>query len=105
FNSSFTWSKAIDDQSSDPVGTSGTPGAGGGGVIDSHNLRDNRARANWDRKFVNVTNWIYEFPFGKGHHWMSNRSGLTNALVGGWSIQGFNALMSGTPFSVSSGFR
>ena len=105
FNSSFTWSKAIDDQSSDPVGTSGTPGAGGGGVIDSNNLRGNRARANWDRKFVSVTNWIYELPFGKGQRWMNNASGVVHAILGGWSIQGFNAMMSGTPFSVSSGVR
>jgi hypothetical protein len=103
FNTSFTWSKAIDDQSSDPVGTSGTPGAGGGGVIDAHNLRGNRARANWDRKFVSVTNWIYELPFGKGRTFGTDASGLLNHIIGGWSIQGFNALMSGTPFSVTSG--
>jgi hypothetical protein len=28
-----------------------------------------------------------------------------NVLVGGWSLQGFNALMSGNPFTVSSGVR
>jgi hypothetical protein len=104
-NSSFTWSKAMDNQSSDPVGTSGTPGAGGGGVINSHDLRGNRARANWDRKFVSVTNWIYELPFGKGHRFLANGGGLVNGILGGWSIQGFNALMSGTPFTVTSGAR
>src|SRR5262249_2839111 len=103
FNTSFTWSKAIDDQSSDPVGTGSTPSAGGGGVVDATNLRGNRARANWDLKFVSVTNWIYELPFGKGRKWGANSSALLNSIVGGWSIQGFNALMSGTPFSVSSG--
>src|SRR5262249_28117443 len=52
-----------------------------------------------------VTTWIYELPFGKGKKWMSNASPALNALLGGWSIQGFNALMSGTPFSISSGSR
>ncbi len=103
-NSTFTWSKAIDDQSSEPVGTAATPTVGGGGVIDSHNLRANRARANWDRKFVSTTNWIYELPLGKGHRWMGNGA-ILNALFGGWSVQGFNAIMSGTPFSVTSGAR
>jgi hypothetical protein len=69
------------------------------------NLRDNRARANWDRKFTSVTNWIYELPFGTGKRWLNGGSGLANAILGGWSIPGFNALMSGTPFSVSSGYR
>jgi hypothetical protein len=104
-NSTFTWAKAIDNQSSDPVGTGTTLSAGSGGVIDSHNLRDNRARANWDRQFVSTTNWIYELPFGAGRHWMANAPGVVNALLGGWSIQGFNALMSGTPYSVTSGAR
>ena len=34
-----------------------------------------------------------------------NKDGVLNTVLGGWSIQGFNALMSGTPFSVSSGFK
>jgi hypothetical protein len=103
-NSVFTWAKAIDDQSSDPVGTGTSPSAGGGGVVDMNNLRDNRAPANWDRKFTSITNWIYELPFGKGHRFMNSNAAL-NTVLGGWSIQGFNALMSGTPFSVSSGFK
>jgi hypothetical protein len=105
FNSSWTWSKAIDNQSSDPVGTSGTPGAGGGGLIDSNNLRENRARANWDRTHVWTTTWIYELPFGRDRKWMNSSSGIVNALVGGWSISGFNAMMTGSPFSILSGVR
>jgi hypothetical protein len=105
FNMAYTYSKVIDNQSADPVGTSGTPGVAGGGVIDSSNLRNNRAPANWDRTHVWVTTWIYELPFGKGKKWIGNASPLMNALLGGWSIQGFNAVMSGTPFSISSGAR
>jgi hypothetical protein len=105
FNLSYTFSKVIDNQSADPVGTSSTPTVLGGGVIDSNNLRNNRGPANWDRTHVWVTTWIYELPFGKGKKWMSNASPALNALLGGWSIQGFNALMSGTPYSISSGSR
>jgi Carboxypeptidase regulatory-like domain len=108
FNLSYTFSKVIDNQSSDPVGTSGTPTVGAttvGGVVDSNNLRRNRGPANWDRTHVWVTTWIYELPFGRGKKWMGNTSSLLNALLGGWSIQGFNAVMSGSPFSVMSGSR
>jgi hypothetical protein len=108
FNLSYTFSKVIDNQSSDPVGTSGTPTVGAttvGGVVDFNNLRNNRAPANWDRTHVWVTTWIYELPFGRGKTWMNNSSSLVNALLGGWSIQGFNAVMSGSPFSVMSGSR
>jgi len=100
FATAFTWGKVIDNQSADPVGTGTAPAAGGGGVLDMNNLRENRARANWNREFTSVTNWIYELPFGRGRRWMANSTGLINTVFGGWSIQGFNALMSGQPFSV-----
>jgi len=47
------------------------------------------------------TNWIYQFPFGKGKKWLSGVSRLTNLLVGGWEISGVLSVQSGqflTPF-------
>jgi hypothetical protein len=33
-------------------------------------------------------NIIYELPFGKDQKWGSNASGLKDALIGGWEIDG-----------------
>ena len=40
---------------------------------------------------------IYELPFGKGRRWARNASGVTNALIGGWSVKAIGQLQSGRP--------
>jgi hypothetical protein len=48
-----------------------------------------------------TSNFIYRLPFGKGRHFASNVSHLTNLLVGGWEISGIYTAQSGqflTPF-------
>lgn len=102
FNLSYTYSKAIDNHSSS-ASQNAVPTGNAGGIIDANNLRAERARANFDHTHAFVTTWIYELPFGKGRKWMSNSSNAANALLGGWSIQGFNSLQSGSPFTISSG--
>lgn len=44
-------------------------------------------------------NGMYSFPFGKGREFLSNASWLTNALVGGWQIQGVVSLQAGFPIA------
>ncbi len=103
FNFAYTFSKVIDDQSADPIVTTFTPTSVA--TIDSNNLRIDRARADFDQKHVIQMTWIYELPFGKGQRWLGNAPRMINALVGGWSLQGLNANMSGEPFSISSGSK
>jgi hypothetical protein len=102
FNMAYTFSKVMDNHSGDAWGN-GTLTSNSGGVIDAHNLRGERAPASWDRTHAFTTTWIYEVPFGSGRKWLSGGSRFVDALVGGWNIQGLNSVMSGTPFSVSSG--
>jgi hypothetical protein len=40
---------------------------------------------------------IYELPFGKGRHWLSDSSRAVNALVGGWSVQALGQFQTGFP--------
>ena len=42
---------------------------------------------------------MYEFPFGKGHEFLSNANWLTNALLGGWQLGGTLQLQSGFPIA------
>ena len=103
FNFAYTLSKVIDDQSADPIVTTFTPTSVA--TLDSANLRLDRARADFDQKHVIILTWIYELPFGKGKRFLNSVPGVVNALLGGWSLQGFNSNMSGEPFSVSSGSK
>ena len=42
---------------------------------------------------------IWELPFGRGRRWANSVSGLTNGLIGGWSVQAIGQLQSGRPIS------
>jgi hypothetical protein len=42
---------------------------------------------------------IWELPFGEGRRFAGSATGLTNALVGGWSIQAIGQFQSGRPIS------
>jgi hypothetical protein len=42
---------------------------------------------------------IWELPFGRGRRWAKDAGGLTDALVGGWSVQAIGQLQSGRPIS------
>ncbi|HWZ29883.1 MAG TPA: TonB-dependent receptor [Bryobacteraceae bacterium] len=103
FNFAYTYSKVIDDQSGDPIVTTFTPTSVA--TIDSTNLRNERARADFDQRHVVILTWIYELPFGKGQKWMSNAPKAVNGILGGWSLQGFNSNASGQPFSITSGSK
>ena len=103
-NVAWTYSKVIDDQSTDPIVTTFTPTSVQ--VLDSTNLRNERARADFDQKHVVTATWIYELPFGEGKKFFGNKgSGFVNAVLGGWQVQGLMTSMSGEPFSVSSGAK
>jgi Carboxypeptidase regulatory-like domain/TonB dependent receptor len=43
----------------------------------------------------------YELPFGKGKHFMSDASGVTNKLVGGWSFIWIATLQDGQPITLN----
>jgi hypothetical protein len=45
---------------------------------------------------------MYSLPFGKGRAFLSDANWLTNAIVGGWQIQGVTELQSGFPVAFGS---
>ena len=71
----------------------------------SHNLRLDRGRADFDQHHVMSVTWLYDLPFGQGKKFMHGDAKILDTVLGGWSFQGFNSLMSGEPFSISSGAK
>jgi len=45
---------------------------------------------------------VWELPFGRERHWASNARGLTDALIGGWSVQAIGQLQSGQPIDLNA---
>ncbi len=100
---SYTYSHSIDDASdrSDPV------------LVDSYNLRENKASSNFDERHLLTINYVYQLPNVARWFWESalaeSQGAAPNAnccsktmdqIFGGWEISGVTLYQSGTPFTV-----
>jgi hypothetical protein len=91
FNSSFTWSKVIDDLAYNQAGDHGT------GIPDPFNLRFNRGIAAMNVPLTSVTYFIYETPLLNGHN------GILRQIAGAWEIGGIWTFQSGYAFGINGG--
>jgi len=106
FGIAYTWSKSIDDQSVDPVGSSS-----GGGLTtttsrapaDTRDWRNERGLSDFNRAHTFTASGVYELPIGKNKPFLNNVGTWMNQALGGWSINGIFTGMTGEPFSVRSG--
>ena len=70
-----------------------------GGNFNNINFAANRGLADWDRRHIFTQSYVYELPFGPGKHWA--RTGLWNALLGGWQINALWTWESGLPLDIA----
>jgi hypothetical protein len=96
FLASYTWSKAIDDQSN---GTD-TAVASGQYPQDPYNAGLDRGLSSFDLAQRFVGSFVWKLPFGRGRAIGAALPGAVNALVGGWQLSGVFVAQSGSPFSV-----
>jgi Carboxypeptidase regulatory-like domain len=97
FNTSYTWSRSIDNNSADPGSTAGggkpdVPNVGFVVQGDQRNLYTNRAVSDFDRTHRFSLSFVYELPTG----------GSTSRWLRGWSFSGFTQIQTGSPFSIIS---
>ena len=95
FNASYTFSKSIDNNSSDPGSTAGsgkpdTPNTGFVVQGDQRNLDANRAVSDFDRTHRFSTSFVYSIP----------TFGSNSAFAKGWEFSGFFQVQSGTPYTI-----
>jgi hypothetical protein len=94
FLSSFTWSKAFNDQ---PEICCNQPWP-----QNSWNIAADKGLADFNQNLRWVLSYDYLLPFGKGHRLGGSRA--ADLLVGGWHVGGIYSLASGFPFSPQMGF-
>jgi len=105
---SYTYSHSIDNASdrSDPV------------LVNSYDLRENRASSNFDERHLLTFNYLYQIPNFARWFWESALAPLApdsedtsvpagnccaralNEIFGGWEVSGVTLFQSGTPFTV-----
>jgi hypothetical protein len=95
FLSSFTWSKALNDQ---PEICCSQPYP-----QNSYNLRAEKGLADFDQRLRWVVSFDYELPFGRGRQFLNN-SRVLDLVLGGWHAGGIYSLSTGFPFSAQLGY-
>lgn len=92
----YTWSKTLDDGDSLNATTSGGEPAL---VANPFDLRADKGLANFDVRNVAAINATYALPFGHGKQFAGSATGLSNALVSGWTANSIVTLQGGFPFT------
>lgn len=95
FLSSFTWSKAYDDQ---PEICCSSPWP-----QNTWNIPAEEGLADFNQTLRWVLSYDYLLPFGKGQRLLNDNRALT-AIIGGWHFGGIYVLASGFPFSPQMGY-
>ena len=89
----YTWGKCMDDQSSLAEGK----------FQDFLNARADWSRCSYDIKHAFKVGYVYDLPFGRGRMFGSGWNRFTDAILGGWAVEGIVQLQSGTPSNLRTG--
>ena len=91
---SFTWAKLMTDDGNPPLGFVGFHNRS---VQDWRNLSYEHSVSPQDVKYQFTWQASYDLPMGKGR--AMNLNGVSNAILGGWTVDGIFYLSSGVPIA------
>jgi len=101
FDSTYTFAKNLaDNQGPQPQGSFAGENAGGR-TMDRLDRHAEYGPVWGTRRHRWLTTAVYELPFGRGRHFMSNASRLADAVLGGWRLSNIFLVQSGpyeTPY-------
>ncbi len=89
----YTWGKCMDDQSSLAEGK----------FQDFLNARADWSRCSYDITHAFKLGYVYDLPWGRGRMFGGSWNRFTDAILGGWAIEGIVQLQSGTASNVRTG--
>ncbi|MGA8272664.1 MAG: TonB-dependent receptor, partial [Candidatus Sulfotelmatobacter sp.] len=93
---SYTWSKTLTD--ADSALPYFATAAGSQGPQNSFNKNGDKAISDQDLPQNFVLSYVYDLPFGKNKRFVSG-GGVTDRIVGGWSVSGVQRYESGQPIA------
>jgi len=97
----YTWAKSTDNKSA-AAGIGASAFNGWQGLLDNSRPELDRGRSDFDVDHRLVGSFVYNLPFGKGEKIASDASGLKNALVGGWQVNGIATFQRGFPITITA---
>jgi Carboxypeptidase regulatory-like domain len=98
FLANYTWSRARSD--SFDLLNGGTGGGYRAPTMPGFGIQGDYTDANFDIRNVFHFSGGYELPFGPGKHFLSNATGATKLILGGWSMHWIATLEGGQPLTI-----
>ena len=97
----YTWAKSTDSKSAAAgIGSSGFNGWQG--FLNNHDPERDYGRSDFDVDHRLVGSFVYNLPFGAGERFAGNATGLKNAVVGGWQMNGIYTWQRGFPITITA---
>jgi hypothetical protein len=96
FKASYTWSKALDENS---AVTGGGNTNSTSGIDNPYDWKLDKGPASFNLKHQFSANASYQLPFGNGKKFGSGASGWEQKLIGAWQWNGILTASSGFPFT------
>jgi hypothetical protein len=95
----YTWAKSTDNKSA-AAGIGASSYNGWQGLLDNSRPELDRGRSDFDVDHRLVGSFVYNLPFGNGEKFASSATGLKNAVVGGWQVNGIVTFQRGFPITI-----
>ena len=97
----YTWAKSTDSKSAAAgIGASGFNGWQG--FLNNHDPQRDHGLSDFDVDHRLVGSFVYNLPFGQGEKFATDATGVKNAVVGGWQVNGIYTWQRGFPITVTA---
>jgi hypothetical protein len=97
----YTWARSVDSKSA-AAGIGASAYNGWQGLLNNNDPELDRGRSDFDVDHRLVSSFVYNLPFGRGEKFASDATGLKNALVGGWQVNGIATFQRGFPITITA---
>jgi hypothetical protein len=97
----YTWAKSTDTKSA-AAGIGATGYNGWQGFLDNHDPERDYGLSDFDVDHRIVGSFVYNIPVGNGERFATDASGVTNAIIGGWQLNGIYTWQRGFPITIQA---
>lgn len=97
----YTWSRSTDSKSA-AAGIGASAFNGWQGLLDNHNPDMDYGLSDFDVDHRVVGSFVYNLPFGRGGKFGGGASGVKNACIGGWQVNGIFTWQRGFPMTIAA---
>ena len=97
----YTWAKSTDTKSA-AAGIGATGFNGWQGFLNNHDPERDYGLSDFDVDHRLVGSFVYNMPVGSGERFAGDATGVKNAIVGGWQMNGIYTWQRGFPITIQA---